>query len=140
MRHETFCLEYAIDLNGSAAYRRAFPKVRTDDAARTGAAKLLAKVSVRERVAELQLTRAEHTGTTQEWVLERLKREAEFEGKGASHAARVSALALVMKYLGMFKQGPAPARAPIDLSKIPDDLKRALLAGLRAVRGVGPPD
>ncbi len=138
-RHETFCLEYVIDLNGSAAYQRAYPKVKTSGAARTGAARLLANVSVRERVAELQLARAARSDTTHEWVLERLKHEAEFEGQGTSHAARVSALALIAKHLGMFKPVPVPDRPPIDLSKIPDDLKRALLAGLRAVRGPGAP-
>jgi len=50
---ERFCHEYLKDLNGTRAYLRAFPTVK-ETSARTLAARLLAKVGVKSRIAELQ--------------------------------------------------------------------------------------
>ena len=39
-----------------------------------------------------------------DYVLRRLVEEAELSGEGASHAARIAALALLGKHLGMFTE------------------------------------
>lgn len=54
--------------------------------------------------------RATRGGVTEAWVVERLKREATYEGKGASPSARVSALALLAKHTGGFSD-----KAEVDL-------------------------
>lgn len=71
-RHERFCHEYLIDRNGSAAYRRAYPKA-TEAAARSSAADLLAKPNVAERVAHLEAQRLERIGMTADDVLRELQ-------------------------------------------------------------------
>jgi phage terminase small subunit len=63
-----FCEEYLKDLNGTQAYLRCKPNV-TPDSARALAAKLFAKVSVQERVAELQKARSERTLSDADRVL-----------------------------------------------------------------------
>jgi hypothetical protein len=84
--------------------------------------------------------RAEKIGITAEWVLRRLQQEAEYTGKGSSHAARVSALGLAMKHLGMLKQdAPHTDRNPFDLSGLSDaELDRILLV-VGPVLGFDPP-
>lgn len=70
-QQERFCREYLLDLNGSAAYRRAYPKV-SEKVARVNAAKLLAKASVRERVAELQKAAVARSDLSADRVLREL--------------------------------------------------------------------
>jgi len=69
-RHERFCQEYIIDLNGSKAYERIGGSKRT---ARVQASQLLAKVNIQDRIAELKAERAKATKTTQQRVVEELK-------------------------------------------------------------------
>ncbi len=75
-KQEQFCQEYLIDLNGSAAYRRAYPKVKSEATARANAARLLATANVAARVAELQKARSGRTEITQDRVLVELARLA----------------------------------------------------------------
>ena len=133
-KQERFCHEYVVDLNGAAAYRRAYPKAGTN--ADASAARLLAKPEVAARVAELQRERSERTRITAEWVLERLK--AIIEAEKTSASAGVSALGLLMKHLGMM-EGVAPSPAApqepqFDLSKLTGDQKSALLDAFYAAR------
>ncbi len=71
-QHERFCREYVLDLNGSAAYRRAYPKVKSEKVARTNAARLLANASVAARVRELQLAAVARSDLTADKVLREL--------------------------------------------------------------------
>lgn len=57
-KQERFCLEYLVDLNATAAARRAGYSKRT---ANEQAARLLANVSIQARVRELKAARAERT-------------------------------------------------------------------------------
>lgn len=69
-KHERFCQEYIIDLNGAKAAERSGYSKKT---ARTQANQLLTKLDISERVAELKEIRSERTVITQDMVLRELK-------------------------------------------------------------------
>ncbi len=94
-----FVEEYLIDLNATQAAIRAGYSAKT---ANEQGAQLLAKLSIREAVAEAQAIRSKRTEITQDEVIQGLKKEATLEGEGSSHSARVSAWAHLGKHLGMF--------------------------------------
>ena len=72
-KHERFCQEYLIDLNGAQAAIRAG---YAEKSSRSHASELLTKPNIQERVAELQAERAENTKIDAEWLLTRLAEEA----------------------------------------------------------------
>lgn len=72
------------------------------NAAETNAARLLRKAQVKAAIDLARTNAAEKHNLTAEWVLAGLKREAEREGEGSSHAARVKAYELIGKTFGMF--------------------------------------
>ncbi len=94
-----FVEEYLLDLNATQAAIRAGYSKKT---ANEQGAQLLAKLSIREAVAEAQAIRSKRTAITQDEVIQGLKKEATLEGEGSSHSARVSAWAHLGKHLGMF--------------------------------------
>ncbi len=96
-----FVEEYLIDLNATQAAIRAGYSKKT---ANEQGAQLLAKLSIRQAVAEAQTVRSKRTEITQDEVIQGLKKEATLEGEGSSHSARVSAWAHLGKHLGMFTQ------------------------------------
>lgn len=69
-KHERFCQEYIIDLNGAKAAERSGYSKKT---ARTIANQLLTKLDISNRVAELKEIRSERTVITQDMVLKELK-------------------------------------------------------------------
>ncbi len=94
-----FVEEYLIDLNATQGAIRAGYSAKT---ANEQGAQLLAKLSIRQAVAEAQAVRSKRTEITQDEVIQGLKKEATLEGEGSSHSARVSAWAHLGKHLGMF--------------------------------------
>jgi len=68
-KRERFCQEYLIDLNGTQAAERAKYSKHT---ANEQAARLLANVSVKARIAELKAIRNERTRVTQDRVVREL--------------------------------------------------------------------
>ena len=94
-----FVEEYLIDLNATQAAIRAGYSKKT---ANEQGSQLLAKLSVRQAVAEAQAIRSERSAITQDEVIQGLKKEATLEGEGSSHSARVSAWAHLGKHFGMF--------------------------------------
>jgi phage terminase small subunit len=74
-RHERFCQEYVIDLNATAAYRRAGYKAR-GHAAEAGASRLLRNDEVQKRIAELQAEIAERLRKTALDVMDEVDRVA----------------------------------------------------------------
>ncbi len=98
-RQARFVEEYLIDLNATQAAIRAGYSKKT---ANEQGAQLLAKLSIRQAVAEAQAIRSKRTEITQDEVIQGLKKEATLEGEGSSHSARVSAWAHLGKHLGMF--------------------------------------
>ena len=101
-RRQRFVEEYLIDLNASAAYRRAGYKPKDEASARASAARLLANVSVSAEVAERRRRQTTMADLTVSEVVSGLRREAAFTGEGSSHGARVAALSWLGKYLAMF--------------------------------------
>jgi hypothetical protein len=75
------------------------------------------------------------------WVLDQLCRQIELTGKGSYHTARVNALGLAMRHLGLLVQdAPHPDAPKFDLSKLTDAQKLAVLTGLRLALGRSVPD
>jgi len=101
-RWERFCQEYAA--NGDKGKKAAIAAKYSPKTAESQASRLLRNVKVRERIAELKKPIQDGLGITAEYGRDRLKKEAERESKGASHAARIRALELLGKDLGMFAE------------------------------------
>lgn len=119
-----FCDEYLIDLNGTRAYKAAYPNVKSDEVAKAAASRLLAKVNVRAYIDEqLEKLHNEKTADAQE-VMEYLtsvmrgQSESEIviiegEGDGVSSARKMQkapdereklkAAELLGKRFGLFK-------------------------------------
>jgi len=68
-KHERFCQEYIIDLNG---YKAAVRAKYSEKTARSKASQLLTKVNIQERIAELKAIRSERTQVTQDMVIKEL--------------------------------------------------------------------
>lgn len=68
-KQDMFCREYLIDLNATQAAIRAGYSVKT---ANRIAAKLLSKVDIQNRIAELKTKRNEDVGIDADYVLRRL--------------------------------------------------------------------
>lgn len=138
-KHEIFCKEYIVDLNGNQAAIRAGYSEKT---ARIQASKLLTNPNISARIEELKVARIEKVEVEAEWVIKELIdvykccREAEpvmkwdygeremvatgeytFDSKGA-----ISSLQLLGKHLGMFNE-TKPINVNVGVNII-DDIER----------------
>lgn len=68
------------------------------------ASRLLARQDVQDELERLRAERSKRTAVTADWVVQQLQVEATDRGEGASHGARVKALELLGKHVGMFKE------------------------------------
>ena len=91
--------EYLIDLNATQAAIRAGYSAKT---AQQAGSENLSKPVIRDAIEQAMAERSKQTDVDAEYVIERLKTEAELTGNGSSHSARVAALAHLGKHLGMF--------------------------------------
>ena len=98
-KQQRFVDEYLIDLNATQSAIRAgySPKTANEQGAQN-----LAKLSIAEAIKEAQKERQNRTLVTQDDVIRGLLTEAEWQGEGSSHSARVSAWAHLGKHLNMF--------------------------------------
>jgi len=103
-KQQQFVLELVKDreANATEAYKRAGYTCRNDETAWACSARLLAKPAVKEAVAELMAERAARNRLDEDYVLHGLMAEAQNREPFSSHAARVRALELLGKHLGMF--------------------------------------
>lgn len=104
-KRKRFADEYLVDLNATAAYKRAGYKAKNGHVADSAASRLLGKVDVAAYVAERQQALAEKAGVTAQWVREELKANHERfrDGLVPGHAAAsTKALELLGKDHGMF--------------------------------------
>jgi len=97
-KQQQFAAEYAIDLNATQAAVRAGYSPRT---ARQQGSRLLSNADIQEAIQTGSAERARQTEIDAAYVLGRLKLEAEREDEDSSHSARVSALGLLAKHLGI---------------------------------------
>ncbi len=128
-KQTAFVAEYLIDLNATAAARRAGYSERTAD--RIGP-ELLGKTCVAEAIQAAMRARAERTELTQDWTIERLRIEALRVDDSASHSARVAALKLLGMHLGMFGAKSAPSGMPELPGGLPDADRLTILRNLVA--------
>ena len=98
-KQQRFVDEYLIDLNAKQAAIRSGYSPKT---AEQQGFQLLKKTSVSEAIEQAQQERQKRTLITQDDVIRGLLTEAEWQGEGSSHSARVSAWAHLGKHLNMF--------------------------------------
>lgn len=70
-KHERFCQEYVKDLNGSKAYKRAYPKA-SEGTCRSGATNLLAKPNIQTRISEIRSKDSKRLEISKDMVIKRL--------------------------------------------------------------------
>ena len=105
-RQERFVEEYLVDLNATAAARRAGYSAITAD--RIGP-ELLGKPCVAQAIQAAKEERSKRTALTQDYVIDKLKAIAELEASDAqdSHlkfSSKLKALELLGKHLGAFTE------------------------------------
>ncbi len=98
-KQQRFVDEYLIDLNATQAAIRSGYSEKT---AQEQSSRLLSNVMVSEAIELAQKERQKRTLVTQDDVIRGLLTEAEWQGEGSSHSARVSAWAHLGKHLNMF--------------------------------------
>ena len=98
-KQQRFVDEYLIDLNATQAAIRAGYSPKT---AQQMGAENLSKPVIAEAIELAKTERSERTLVTQDDVIRGLLTEAEWQGEGSSHSARVSAWAHLGKHLNMF--------------------------------------
>lgn len=122
-KQKRFCDEYLIDLNGTRAYKAAYPKVKSDDTAAAAATRMLRNVKVHEyieqRTEELRSARTATAAEVMEYLTAVLRGESEASvvvvesvGDGCSEARtitkppdereRLKAAELLGKRFGLF--------------------------------------
>lgn len=120
-KQQRFVQEYLVDLNATQAAIRAG---YSEPSAYAIGVENLRKPQIQALIKEAQQERAVRSGLTQDYVLARLQVEAEFSDKGSSPGARVKALELIGKHLGMFIERHAvemQGRLIIDRQRALDD-------------------
>jgi hypothetical protein len=106
-QHQIFAEEFAISRDPIASYRRAYARASTTTA-RVNAARLLKRDDIAAEIERLRMPIREAANkkalVTAEWVVEKLKAEA--ERKDTTASARVSALKHLGDHLGLFQVLP----------------------------------
>ena len=75
-KQQKFIDEYLIDLNATRAYKAAYPKCQSDEAANAASSRLLRNVKVQEQIENEQKKIQERTQITQDKVVQELARIA----------------------------------------------------------------
>jgi len=117
-KQERFVAEYLIDGN---ATRAAIAAGYSQNTARAIGAENLTKPDIAAALARAQAERTERTNITMDYVIQRLAVEAEREGEGASHSARVSALGQLRQHF-QDQTGGGVDEIAVALTKIADRL------------------
>ena len=98
-KQEEFCRQFVVDLCATQAAQRAGYSERT---ARSVGSENLTKPDIQARIAELQAERSRRTDIKADDVLRRLMREADAGDLNEPSAARIRAVELLGKHLGLF--------------------------------------
>lgn len=97
-KQQRFVEEYVVDCNATQAAIRAGYAAKHAD---VQGPQLLGNPRIAAAVKDATAKLSERTGRTASDVIEALWREANREGEGTSHSARVSALGLLGKHFGI---------------------------------------
>src|SRR5262249_25756314 len=133
-------------LHAARAYREAGYKASSENVARVEAHRLLTRPHVAALVREALADRSRRMHLDQDYVLTRLRMEAEYDGPGSSPGARGRACELLGKHLGMFPEkhevrGTVEHRHSAEGMSYEERLKRVLeLEALAKRRRLGLPD
>ena len=98
-RQQRFVDEYLVDFHATKAAIRAEYSPRT---AQEQSSRLLSNVMVQEAIQSGMEAAKARTEIDADWVTAKLRKEAEFEGEGSSHSARVKATELLGKRIAYF--------------------------------------
>jgi hypothetical protein len=127
-KQREFVNQYLIDLNATqAAVRAGYSERRAQEIGY----QLLHKTTVAEAVRQALTERSERAKLDADWVLNRLKEEAEDYSENGSPASRVRATELIGKHLGMF---PTRTTMSLALEGQVDVNHSILLEGRRVAR------
>jgi phage terminase small subunit len=123
-KQKRFVEEYLVDLNATqAAIRAGYP----ERSARSIGSENLAKPYIQEAVAESQAQRSRCVEVDQNYVIMKLKEETEKSREETSPHARVRALELLARHLGMFSEKEKPPEPNRDLDTITNPALRQIL-------------
>ncbi|MGB1388661.1 MAG: terminase small subunit [Paracoccaceae bacterium] len=118
-KQERFVAEYLIDGNATRAATAAGYSKKT---AHSVGSENLRKPDIVAKIAAAQADRTERTHITIDYVIQRLAIEAEREGEGTSHSARVSALGQLRQHFVDAGGGGGADKVADALCKIADKL------------------
>lgn len=76
-KQQQFVQRYLVDFNATKAYKESYPNCKSDNTARTNGAKLLAKANIQEAVSKAQKKVAKRNEVDQDWIVQRLKWQAD---------------------------------------------------------------
>ena len=124
-KQAAFVDEFLIDLNATAAAARAGYK--NPEIGR----QVITKNDVAEAIQKALAERTKRVKLDADWVVCRLREEAEYQGEGSSPSARVKALELLGKHLGLF---PLRGNLSFSLEGQVDVNQANLLEGRRIAR------
>lgn len=102
-KQQRFADEYLVDLNGTRAYKAAYPSVKRDETARANASRLLTNANVQSYIQERMKDRQERTQIDQDRVLREVSEIAfDRESEKITTKDRLRALQLLGRHLGLF--------------------------------------
>ncbi len=134
-KQDTFCRQYLVDLNATAAARRSGYSARNAD--KIGS-ELLGKTGVAERISELQAEAAKRNEITLDDVIQMLVEDRRDAKAAGQHGPAVRAAELLGKHLGAFTDRLAVEQASTDTEQVisalaGDDVRKAAM--LRDILG-----
>lgn len=119
-KQKRFADEYIIDLNGTRAYKAAYPTVKSEEAARTNASRLLTKADVKkyvdDRIAEVRSKKTAEASEVMEYLTAVMRGEEKAEKpavdelgeptvlKYCDQPSRIRAAELLGKRFGLFAE------------------------------------
>lgn len=124
-KQKRFVAEYLIDLNATAAARRAGYSAKTAD--RIGP-ELLGKTCVSQAIQEAIKQREQRTEVTQDYVIRKLKEITDKDASDAQdsdlkYSSKIKALELLGKHVGAFERQDKQQTAVEDLTALAEKLR-----------------
>jgi hypothetical protein len=101
-KQQRFVDQYLIDLNGTRAYKSAYPAVKKDATASQAASRMLRNVKVQVALAVAQRRRQERTEINQDMVIKDLLRIARKAEEAERYGDALRAIEMLAKHLRMF--------------------------------------